>query len=109
MLEFLRCGNLGLWGALIEIPNVHCYSVYRANWVIKQGGGSGGSPPGNFSFCDTLLCNLGAGLLTAHSKNRGPSIVSGTLVCCTSNSYEIVCYAKRKSQGGSGGSPPGKF
>ena len=35
--------------ALIKMLNVHCYSVYHANWVMKKGGGSGVLPQENFS------------------------------------------------------------
>ena len=73
--------------------------VCCANGVMKKEGGSGGSPPGIFLKNCTFSCNLGAGLLPFGALGQYPSIVFGAL----------HVPLKRNGQGGSGGSPPGKF
>ena len=54
MLEFLKCENLGLWclDRNTKCTLLQCISCKLGN-KTGSGVGSGSSPPGNFSFCDT--------------------------------------------------------
>ena len=62
-------------------------------------GGSGGSPPGVFFEKLHIFVQFGSGLLPFGALGQYPLIVFGTL----------HARLKGNGQGGSGGSPPGKF
>ena len=91
--------KLNLFAAEKQTFTIYLLYGMLCKWGNEERRGVWGFSPRSFLKNCTFLCNLGAGLLPFGALGQYPLIVFGTL----------HAPLKGNGQGGSGGSPPGKF